>query len=316
MKFSIIIAAYNLGALICDAIESCVNQIGISKSEYEILTINDGSTDNTLEYINRYKEVENHVIIDKPNGGLSHTRNYGMQVAKGDYIIFLDGDDWLADDALAMLELYLGEYDVVAFPMKYYYNENEQIQRLSLEERSYKSSEFIDVTIGQKRFNIIPAPKKIYRRTFLLDNNIKFVEGILHEDNPFFIDVMSKCNDICYINIPIYFYRQNREGSITSCCSVKNFKGTIKGIEHIKKTSLSKDRNVLFLISNLHVFQAIGNYSNIDDRKIVYKYYRSYEIKKELLKLLFEARFDLKPFVRNLLLCIDPSLLNFVVRKL
>ena len=316
MKFSIIIAAYNLGALICDAIESCIRQTGISKSEYEIITINDGSTDNTLEYINRYKAIENHIIIDKSNGGLSHTRNYGIQVAKGDYIVLLDGDDWLADNALATLTPYTGEYDVIAFPMQYYYSGKKQIQRLSLENRAYKNEEFVDITLGQKKFNIIPAPKKTYRRTFLLDNAIKFVEGILHEDNPFFIDVMSKCNEIFYVNTPIYFYRQNREGSITSECSIRNFNGTLTGIKHIKATSLSSNKNIQFLISNLHVFQIIGNYSAVQDKDAVYKYYRSLGSKKELFKLLFTSRFEYKSFIRNLLLLIDPALLNYIVRKL
>lgn len=316
MKFSIIIAAYNLGKLVCNAIESCINQENIRKSDYEIITINDGSTDDTLEYINEYKHIENHTIINKPNKGLSHTRNYGIKIAKGEYVILLDGDDWLASNALISLMQYTDKYEVIAFPMLYYYNNDEQFQKLSLESRTYKSTEFLSYTIGKKKFNIIPAPQKIYRRSFLIDNDIQFIEGILHEDNPYFIDVMSKCEDILYINTPFYFYRQNRTGSITSTCSIRNFEGTIKGIEHINKTSLAKNRDVLFLISNLYVFQAIGNYAESKDKAIVYKYFRRLSTKFELIKLLFTARFDLKAFIRNFLLFIDPAVLNYIIHRL
>ena len=317
MKFSIIIAAYNLGELICDAIESCINQVNISSTEFEIITINDGSTDNTLDYINRYRNIKNHIIINKSNGGLSQTRNYGIKQAKGDYILFLDGDDWLATDALSkLLNHSTIKYDVIAFPMLYYYDENNLKQKLFLVNGTYSNEKFINLTIGKKLFNIIPAPKKIYRRSFLLENNIFFIEGILHEDNPFFIDVMSICKEILFINEPIYIYRQNREGSITSVCNIKNFEGTIKGIEHIKKTHIAKNSDVQFLISNLYVFQAIGNYSSKKEKQLVYKYYRSLNKKIELVKLLFTAKFDIKAFICNTLLAIDPAFLNYVIHKL
>lgn len=316
MKFSIIIAAYNLGKLVCDAIESCINQTGIDCDEYEIITINDGSKDDTINYINKYRAITNHTIIDKPNCGLSHTRNYGINIAKGDYILFLDGDDWLAPDALASLAKHTGKHDVIAFPMLYYHNEKVQKQKLSMESRLYSNKEFLKLTIGKKRFNIIPAQKKTYRRTFLMEYNIRFVEGILHEDNPFFIDVISNCNEVFYINTPLYFYRQNREGSITSQCTIRNFEGTIKGIEQIEQTSLSKNKHVRFLISNLYVFQIIGNYSNKEDKKKVYSFFRKWSTKEKLIRLLFSAEFNVKSLIRHILLTIDPALLKFIVSLL
>ena len=316
MKFSIIIAAYNLGGLVCDAIESCIKQTGISRNEYEIITINDGSKDDTQDYINRYKTIVNHTIINKPNGGLSQTRNYGVSIAKGDYIIFLDGDDWLADNTLETLIPHLGKYDIIAYPMQYYYTDKKQIQKLSLTPGIYTNEEFIHKTIGKSQFNIIPAPQKAYRRSFITNNKISFIEGILHEDNPFFIDIMSKCKNVFYINTPLYFYRQNRVDSITSQCTIKNFEGTIIGIQQIYNTNLSRNRDVLFLVSNLHVFQIVGNYSNTEDRNTVYRYYRKLSTKYELLKLLFLANFNIKSLVRHILLIIDPSLLKYIISKI
>ena len=81
--FSIIIPAYNLGHLVCDAINSCINQQNITFAEYEIIVINDGSTDDTYDYIEKYCFVENLTIINQVNMGLSATRNRGIDLAKG-----------------------------------------------------------------------------------------------------------------------------------------------------------------------------------------------------------------------------------------
>ena len=112
MKFSIIIAAYNLSGLVCKAIESCINQTGVDDSQYEIIVINDGSTDDTIYHINKYANVDNIKIITKNNAGLSHTRNLGIELAQGEYLLFLDGDDWYSLDALSTLLPYVGKYDI------------------------------------------------------------------------------------------------------------------------------------------------------------------------------------------------------------
>lgn len=310
MKFSIIIAAYNLGHLICDAIESCIDQEKIAKNEYEIITINDGSTDNTLEYINKYLHIENHTIIDKPNGGLSQTRNYGIEIAKGEYLLFLDGDDWLAKDALSTLSKYIDSYDVIVYPMLYYYTDSEQIMKLFLPQGEYTNKEFIHETIGKNLYNVIPAQKKIYRRDFILENNIRFVEGILHEDNPFIVDVLSVCTRLYYIDSPIYFYRQNREGSITSQCTIKNFYGTLKGIDKIKTTPLRNNKDIQILIVDLLIYQAIGNYKSKEEKKEVFTYFREISTKKYLFKLLPSVIHKYKTFIKALCLIIDPVFLK------
>lgn len=317
MKFSIIIAAYNLGHLIEEAIESCVAQQGVSTDDYEIIVIDDGSTDQTGKFIDKYASVSNIHIVHKSNAGLSATRNLGIRLAKGEFIILLDGDDWLAKDALATLLPYLKGNDVVAFPMNYYYDaHNQQVKLHGLQTQNYTQADFLRLTLGRGQFNIIPAPKKIYRKTFLQSHKIEFVEGILHEDNPFFIDIMSHIKDLAFVNKPIYHYRQNREGSITAQCTIRNFEGVIKGIQHIEQTSLAANRDVVYLNASMYVFQAIGNYREAADRAKVYAYLRSWSVKMKLLKYLFQGRFVVKHIIRLLLLIVDPQLLNKVVKML
>ena len=315
MKYSIIIACYNLGSLVTKAIESCINQEGVYIDDYEIIVINDGSTDDTLNYIKRYEHISNLVIVDKPNKGLSNTRNLGLSQAKGEYVLFLDGDDWYAPNALNVLSEQIGKYDVIAFPMIYYYSEDCFTVKLGgLETGTYSTEDFLHKTLGAKQFNIIPAPKKIYRRSFLIDNNIRFIEGILHEDNPFFLDVMNACTEIYFVNEPIYYYLQKREGSITSQCTIRNFTGVIAGIEHIEDLNIEQNKDVRLLNANMLVFQVVGNYKLKEDEKKVYATLRSMKNKKRMLIYLFTETFSYKHIIRLVLLIIDPALLKLFIK--
>lgn len=317
MKFSVIIACYNLGELVCKAIESCIHQKNINSYDYEIIAINDGSSDDTLAYIKKYENIDNIIIVNKPNGGLSHTRNVGLEMAKGDYVLFLDGDDWYALDALSTLEKYVDGYDIVVFPMFYYYSScNCKTNLVGLYQGEYDRNSFLRKTLGEKQFCIIPAQKKAYKRQFLLDNNIKFVEGILHEDNPFFIDVMNACNKVFYIDKPLYYYLQKREGSITSKHTIRNFQGVITGIKHISHLGIEKNHDVRFLNGNMLVFQTIIKYFDENDRRRVFRALRKFEYKRRMLVYLFTGRFDLKHFVRLSCLIIDPLLLRVIMRLL
>ena len=96
-QISVILSAYNEERFIRKAIESVVNQ---TLEDIEIIIINDGSTDDTLDIINSYADKDKRiVVIDQENIGLGASRNKGMKIAKGEYVTFLDGDDWFREDA-------------------------------------------------------------------------------------------------------------------------------------------------------------------------------------------------------------------------
>ena len=98
MKVSVIIAAYNIEKYIQRCIESVVNQ---SEREIEIIIVNDGSTDNTLNIINKVNELDDRIIvINKKNQGLIEARKTGLKYANGEFILFLDGDDWLENNCI------------------------------------------------------------------------------------------------------------------------------------------------------------------------------------------------------------------------
>ena len=103
MILSIIIPVYNVEPFVEKCIRSCEAQ-DASKDDYEIVVVNDGSKDNSVDVVNRVaNEFENIRVLSQPNAGLSAARNTGMREAKGEYYMFVDSDDWIAENCLTKL---------------------------------------------------------------------------------------------------------------------------------------------------------------------------------------------------------------------
>ena len=314
MKYSIIVPVYNIEKYISDAIKSCLQQQCIG--EYEVIVVNDGSTDGSASVIESFLHDSRIVYINKTNGGLSSARNAGLSVAKGDYILFLDGDDWLSDDALFVLDRNVDDADVTVFPMMYAYPSGDQkMSDYSAVYGTLDSATFLSVSMRNRIFNIIPAQNKLYKRDFLLKNNISFVDGILHEDNPFFFDVVLSVSKIVTINKPIYYYRQNRPGAITSSCSIKNFESVLKGNSHILERAGEKNRAVNFFILTVLIFQAINKYKSDKDLELVIKYLSINEVRKDILKRMFFSHFRLNTYILLLILLLSPKLLRNLLQR-
>lgn len=215
MELSIIIPAYNSGDYIEDAIKSCpldrVNSV-------EVIVVDDGSTDNTSNIVARicenfkaikYYKIENH--------GLSYARNYGMEKALGEYILFLDSDDILYPDVIQKGMKISNENMIDVW----YYRANEiDTNGICLREQScYPFSENVIYTgkrimaENPKHFIRHEAWRGVYRLSFLKKNNIRFIDELYYEDNTFWFDIMCKSERIIYTNEIGYGYRI-REGSI------------------------------------------------------------------------------------------------------
>lgn len=110
---SIIVPCYNVGPFVKECIDSIINQK--TQYKYEIILINDGSTDNTLDIINEYKKLDNVVIIDKPNSGPGQSRNIAIEKSRGKYIIFVDSDDFVTEYCVDDLlnAAYFKDFDLV-----------------------------------------------------------------------------------------------------------------------------------------------------------------------------------------------------------
>ena len=210
---SIIIPCFNSEKTIIKTVESVSSQIGVNNSDYEILLINDGSTDSTLEILNRLKnnlnDVNLKIINLTKNSGVSFARNYGIKCANGKWVQFLDSDDLLNSNALKEIisnSKQLGDCDLITYS---YYTRD-------LKKRDYSSSQFSNRFFGKFELLKLFLSKKIdfhisalvIKREFLLDKKIQFeLNKKVAEDLQFLIQCFYYSQKSYYENFHIFTYQ-------------------------------------------------------------------------------------------------------------
>lgn len=259
-NISIIIPVYNVELYIKECIESVLNQ---TLRNIEIIIINDGSTDRSLEKIKEFDD-DRIRIINKENGGLSSARNRGIKEAIGKYIFFLDSDDFLVNN-ICLEEIYkLAEYeDVDMMECKYdLYNYKGVLKSKTKYLNKFKKryvliDEYIENLIGT---NFVPVCFKIFKREIIIKKNILFREGFLHEDEDFTPRILLCIKKIGIYNREFYGYRI-REGSITDIKNEKRTKDIIEIsydlIKFLNKIPNSKNINMLKNRSIKIIFEKI-----------------------------------------------------------
>jgi glycosyltransferase involved in cell wall biosynthesis len=211
-NFSVIVAVCNIDKYIDQCLSSLCNQ---TYKNLEIIIVDDGSKDRSAYICDSWAKQDKRIkIVHKVNGGLSSARNVGLKVATGDYISYVDGDDWLDLNCFQKLSNYLsviGDVDILSFSAKKYYRENytEAIEFNFPEQKVVLGSIFFEQSAFQ-----VPAWIRIYRKKFLENVNLEFLEGHLHEDISYTIPLTYMADKVAYLNDPLYFYRMNRDGSI------------------------------------------------------------------------------------------------------
>lgn len=208
MTFSLIVPVYKVENYVAKCLLSCLNQ-NYNKTDYEIIVINDGSPDKSLEIVMRIIEgYQNVTIISQENKGLSAARNAGFKVAKGDYVWFIDSDDWIDISALKKLQMYCNEnYDIITFCAA------NAIASDRFVVRKYKTDIDKKPTDGVALMNHPswqpPVWLNVYRRDFLLDNHLVMLEGILHEDSEFEPKAYYYAKRAIALNEVLYYVRIN-----------------------------------------------------------------------------------------------------------
>lgn len=220
MILSIIIPMYNVELYIIKCLESCINQ-NISISDYEIIVINDGSIDNSLSISEKIASRYNNIkIYSQRNGGLSLARNYGLQYAKGDYIWFVDSDDWIVDNCLKDIVscLVCSKPDILQLQYRKYYDD------VNLNNEFYCTIDGIkDGKEVIKQGGLpIPAPFAIYKKSFLYEHQLCFYPRILHEDCEFKPKAVYLAKRCASFDSVVYNYYQRSSGSITSTINPKH----------------------------------------------------------------------------------------------
>lgn len=182
MKLSIVIPVYNVEQYLRECLDSCLEQ-DIDSSEYEIITVNDGSTDDSLAILEEYAQKYNNIIlVNQENLSASVARNKGIELAKGEYIWFVDSDDKIEKNCLSKVVDGHTE-DIVMFGGYYQYNE-QKISPVLIHE-TYLKNILLDTTSFEKDVvSILPLTPWMYlfKRNFLLENQLRYVPGIYFED--------------------------------------------------------------------------------------------------------------------------------------
>ena len=205
---SIVIPVYNAEKYIDRCMNSILNQ---SLEECEIILVDDGSTDTSLQICNKYAEKYNNIkVYHKTNGGASSARNYGLKHAKGEYIWFIDSDDRIEKECISKLITIMNnkKTDVIVCQSKKI-ELNGEIKdecEYSIEMGEYSSQQFM-IEMRNKPKSVIFCPQYyIVKREFIKENLIYFYEGIIYEDELWIPQLLIKADKIYYTKLNIYYH--------------------------------------------------------------------------------------------------------------
>ena len=281
MQVSVIIPVYNMKRYLKGCIESVLNQ---SNVEFEVICINDGSTDGSLEILEQYARQDPRIrIVSQDNSGLSASRNLGISLARGEYLLFVDSDDALAEGAIDRLYHCAVEDDVeVLFfnasavfensfvrskyrDLKTYYETREDlsavisgIQMISrlAEAREFRASACLQLT----------------KREYLLKNSIRFIDYILHEDNAYTFELLLRASRVKRVNEPLYIRNVRDDSIVTSRTRFAHFYGylrcymrmmTLSGLMEYQR--LDEEKGVQ-IITRQTARNTLGTWARLDEQ--------------------------------------------------
>ena len=216
IKLSIIVPVYNVEEYVEECIKSLLK---IPIENKEIIVINDGSTDRSIEIINNLKN-KSIIIINEVNKGLSAARNTGLKYANGEYILFIDSDDYIISPQVVdkMVNVAIkNRCDIVSGNGYVFFNESKKFpihkNIESVVNKRMNGKEYLKYFIKQNSFKPM-VWLNIYKKSFIEDNKFIFKDGKYHEDIEWTIKVLLKAKNVVSLDNIFYIYRQ-REGSIT-----------------------------------------------------------------------------------------------------
>lgn len=277
--FSIIVPVYNTSKYLEKCLESIINQ---TFNYYEIIVVNDGSTDNSEKIIDKFcNKYSNIKKINKINGGLSDARNYGIKEAKGEYLLFLDSDDYFDNNLLEKINTVLEEkkYDLVKFGYDLVYDEKQELKQENLETKEYTNEEFfIQRVLNKTPFEVAWA--YAYKKSFWDKYNFEYPKGYYHEDLALTPKIILKSKSVYNLNYIGYHYVQGMN-SIT------------RNSDYNKTCQRIKD--VIHHFDNL--YEEVNKYNIEDGTK---KIFNSYISNTLILKINELKREDRKEYIKAL----------------
>ncbi|MBO5469682.1 MAG: glycosyltransferase family 2 protein [Lachnospiraceae bacterium] len=267
---SVIIPVYNVQDYLDKCIDSIVNQ---TYNNLQIIIVDDGSTDNSGRLCDNWAKEDGRIlIIHKENGGLSDARNEGLKYVKGEYIVFVDSDDYIHRNMIYEMLQNINQYACEIAICNRYYEFSDGLRKLRYGYR--KELVIMDVQKAVQelllcRYFDMAAWAKMFK--FSLFENIRFPKGKLSEDYYIMYLLFSKAKRIVYFDTPLYYYLQ-RNGSIS-----KNVKLNLDYVEAARQQrdfvsqnypDLSELADIAYANSNMTVYNIVLNHKGCVSRKM------------------------------------------------
>lgn len=257
-KLTIIIPVYNVENYLTECLNSIINQ---TLNDIEIICVNDGSTDNSPNILKEYSKKDKRIkIITKKNGGQATARNLGIKEAQGEYIAFVDADDFIEPTMFEKLytKAKNNNLDIAMCKIATYNNQTKEIKNnvwyyMLGVFRDFEKDIFNHKDTMEFTCNIAVTPyNKIYKTTLLKENNILFPEGLIFEDEKFFFDVYLRAKRISIVDEFLYYYRVNRKGSTVDINKENDYTDIIPISKQIRETfrETNNYEDYKFLLTN------------------------------------------------------------------
>lgn len=215
-RLSIIIPFYNVESYIAQCLESVFSQ-DIPQEQYEVICVDDCSPDNSIQIVENYAKLHSNLIIvrNQYNRKLGGARNAGLEIASGRYVWFVDSDDFITKNVLHKLLTIVENEDLDVLHFNYYDYPSKCKYDSIKDDTIVRSGSDLFFHPKFTWYNdFVTAWRKLYKKDFLLANNIKFAEHIMFEDNDYALEVFAKAQRVMHIELCAYYYRNNPE-SIT-----------------------------------------------------------------------------------------------------
>jgi glycosyltransferase involved in cell wall biosynthesis len=308
---SIIIPAYNVEKYIEKCLLSILEQ---TYTNIEIIVVDDGSTDNTGQLIDNVSQQDSRVrVIHKKNAGVSAARNSGIEISTGDYLVFVDGDDYIAQDYIEYMLSLIENTDSEFCLSKCCYTksgekqtENEYIEKLQPEDATALLIS-PDVIVG--------CWNKIFIRSLIVNNNIWFSTNLFYGEGLTFITTVSQISKSVGVgNRKVYYYRRNNEDSATTKFDINKLYNGERALKNIRKQLTINSPKVITML-NLHLcIFSLGALVKIKSNRVEKEYLKDYKrwksyIRHNVPKLIFNRETSV---YRKLLLiggCLSPWLM-------
>ena len=271
---SVIIPVYNVENYLNECLDSVTSQ---TLDDVEIICIDDGSTDNSPYILKEYQKKDSRIkIITKENGGQATARNLGIKEAQGEYITFVDSDDFIEPTMFEKLYTKAKDnnLDIAMCKIATYDNQTEEIKNnvwyyMLGVFRDFEKDIFNHKDTKEFTCHIAVTPyNKIYKTTLLKENNILFPEGLIFEDEKFFYDTYLRAKRVSIVDEFLYYYRINRKGSTVDTIKDNDFSDIVPISKLIRETfkETNNYEDYKILLSNRFIHLQLARFTQTSQK--------------------------------------------------